>query len=100
MLSQCRYALTSLGRARWFTCCVLVTFALGIGVNLAVFSVVDRVLFRSLPFADLSTLVTVHPVDARTGTVYFTFPKAVAVEARRTVHGPAVQGRVCGFRGF
>ncbi|HKW03100.1 MAG TPA: ABC transporter permease [Vicinamibacterales bacterium] len=83
MLAHGRLAIATLSRSPWFSSCVLLTFALGIGVNLAVFSVVDRVLFKPLPFPDLPTLVTVHPTDANTGQVYFTFPRAVAIEARR-----------------
>ncbi len=50
MTSDLRYTLRSLLRARWFTVAAVFTFALGIGVNVAVFSTVDRILLRPLPY--------------------------------------------------
>jgi putative ABC transport system permease protein len=44
-----RYAIRSLGRNPGFTAGVILTLGLGIGANTAMFSVVDRLLFRSLP---------------------------------------------------
>lgn len=49
-MSDTRYALRSLLHARWFALGAVMTFALGIGVNVAVFSAVDRMLFRPLPY--------------------------------------------------
>jgi hypothetical protein len=44
-----RFAIRSLARTPGFSVAALVTFTLGIGVNIAVVSVVDRVMFRPLP---------------------------------------------------
>jgi predicted permease len=44
-----RYAIRGLGRSRAFTLVVALTLALGIGANAAIFSVVDRLLFRPPP---------------------------------------------------
>ena len=52
-----RYALRSLGRAPAFTATVLVLLALGIGVNSAMFSLTDAVLWRLLPVRDPQQLV-------------------------------------------
>jgi predicted permease len=62
-----RIAMRQLARTPAFTFTSLFTIALAIGATTAVFSAVDRVLFRPLPFADESTLVSfgmTAPLDA------------------------------------
>jgi predicted permease len=53
-----RYALRGFKRNVAFTVTVIATLALGIGATTAVFSVVDRILFRSLPYAQDDRLVS------------------------------------------
>jgi predicted permease len=53
-----RYALRGFKRNLAFTVAVIATLALGIGATTAVFSVVDRILFRSLPYAQDDRLVS------------------------------------------
>src|SRR4051812_19025562 len=45
LMTDIRYAIRSMLRARSFALGAIATFALGIGVNVAVFSAVDRMLF-------------------------------------------------------
>ncbi len=54
-----RYALRGFRRNPVFAVTAIVTLALGIGASAAVFSVVDRILFRSLPYAHDDQLVSV-----------------------------------------
>jgi predicted permease len=54
-----RYALRGFRRNPVFTLAVIATLAVGIGATTAVFSVVDRILFRSLPYAHDNRLVSV-----------------------------------------
>ena len=54
-----RFALRALGRSRAFTVTALVTLALGISVNTAIFSVIDSVLLTLPPFDDPGRIVTI-----------------------------------------
>ena len=59
VLQDIRYALRGFRRNTVFTLTVIATLALGIGATTAVFSVVDRILFRALPYAHDDRLVSV-----------------------------------------
>ena len=59
-----RYALRGFRRNAVFTVPVIATLAVGIGATTAVFSVVDRILFRSLPYVHGDRLVTVGMVHS------------------------------------
>jgi hypothetical protein len=47
-----KYALRRLARTPGFTLAAIITLGLGIGANTAIFSVINSVLLRPLPFAD------------------------------------------------
>lgn len=61
-----RYAVRQWRRTPAFTIATLVTLALGIGANTAVFSVVNGLVLRPLPFPDADRLVSVQSIDRRT----------------------------------
>ncbi len=58
-LQDVRYALRGFRRNPTFTLTIVLTLMLGIGATTAVFSVVDRILFRSLPYGHADRLVSV-----------------------------------------
>src|ERR1700691_1645381 len=64
VLQDIRYALRGFARNPVFTLTILVTLMLGIGATTAVFSIVDRILFRSLPYANADRLVSVGMVHS------------------------------------
>src|SRR5271156_2694663 len=59
LLADVRHGVRALGRDRGFTLTALVTFALCLGANLALFAVVRAVLLKPLPFPEADRLVTV-----------------------------------------
>jgi putative ABC transport system permease protein len=62
-----RYGLRTLRKSPVFTLVVVLTLGLGIGATTAVFSVVDRILFRALPYAHADRIVSIGFVQSLEG---------------------------------
>ena len=61
------YALRTLRKSRVFGAVAVTTLALGIGANVAVFSVIDAVVLRPLPYPDPTRLIVVLEANEREG---------------------------------
>lgn len=82
-----RFALRSLWRSKAFAVGAVLTFALGIGVNVAVFSIVDRMMLRPLPYTDVERLVVMGEYDADSPFPYGTLTPSHVVETRARHQG-------------
>src|SRR5215467_2501565 len=65
-----RYGLRVLRGSPGYMIAAIATLALGIGLNTAMFSVLDAVLLRALPFPNSKLLVKVDTYDRKSGTFY------------------------------
>ena len=72
LLQDLRYTMRTLSRDRGFATVAILILALGIGANVVVFSVVNTILLRPLPFYDPARLVWVAPGNAKglSGSTY------------------------------
>jgi macrolide transport system ATP-binding/permease protein len=77
LLNDLRHAGRQMKRSPGFTAAVVVTLALGIGANTAIFSIVNALLLESLPYA--------HP--ERMGTIYARTTGSQSSDERRNVDG-------------
>ena len=67
MLKDIQFAARSLLKRPGFTLIVVLTLALGIGANAAVFSVINAVLLRPLPYRDADRVVTLWQNNIKSG---------------------------------
>jgi predicted permease len=66
-LHDIRYSLRTLARSHGYTAVALLTLALGIGATTAMFTIVDGILLRPLPYAEPEALVRVYQASPERG---------------------------------
>ena len=82
MIDDIRYATRSLIKKPGFTAVAIITLALGIGASTAIFSVLDAVLLRPLPFPQQDRIVEVRELNENGRGMPFTEPNFLDLKAR------------------
>src|SRR5262249_32437061 len=82
MFQDLRYGVRTMLKAPGFTAVAILTLALGIGANTALFSVVSAILLRPLPYAESERLVQVYEANAQQNYTRFSFSMANFVDHR------------------
>jgi predicted permease len=76
-----RFALRQLRKSPGFALTAIITLGLGIGVNAAMFSVIEQVILRPLPYGNGNRVVAVGTANT-TGSVTFSLPDLLDYQAR------------------
>ena len=83
LLQDLKYTFRTLGRDRGFTLVAILILALSIGANIAVFSVVNTLLLRPLPFQDADRLMWIAPPPTKCGLSCATYSTDAYDEFRK-----------------
>jgi putative ABC transport system permease protein len=97
-LQDLRFGLRMLAKSPGFTAVAVITLALGIGANTAIFSAINAVLLRPLPFHDPDRLVQLWETEAAPGNYTLTGPDFLDWQAQnRSLEGMSLYSRPQGF---
>src|SRR5918999_6603670 len=84
LFKDIRYGIRSLLKQRSLTALAIVTLALGIGANTAMFSVINAVLLRPLAYKEPDRLVWMNETGPEVANRWLSYPNFVDWRARNT----------------
>lgn len=97
MLQDIRYAFRMLLKNPGFTIVVVLTLALGIGANVALFSVVNGILLKPLPYPDPDQLVTIHQSKPNFDMGAMPYPNFLDIRSQNQTFSSMAISRSTGF---
>jgi putative ABC transport system permease protein len=93
LMQDIRYGIRTLRKSPGFTLVAVLTLALGIGANTAIFSVINAVLLRPLPYKDPDRLVQLWETENAPGSYPLTGPDYLDWQAQNTtMEGTSLYG--------
>ncbi|MGA2084473.1 MAG: ABC transporter permease, partial [Terracidiphilus sp.] len=99
LMRDVRYGVRTLARTPGFTAIAILVMALGIGANVALFTIVRSVLLKPLPFQDPERLVRLYEQSADDSFPYNDSAAGVFAEWKRLSHG-FTDLAICGYGGY
>ena len=97
MLSDLRFALRQFTKSRGFTLMASLTLALGIGLNISMFSLMNLLLLQPLPYPDKDHLVRIYRTTPQSQTANHTAPDYLELEREAAGYADVAAYRLWGY---
>src|SRR5215471_17761477 len=78
---ELRYSIRMLAKSPTATLLCLITFAFGLGANIAIFSILNTALLKPLPFPKFQNLISIRQINVHEGLIaYISMPDFLTYE--------------------